>query len=97
MGLVVLFLFFLCMALAGVGVYIEKCIIMKSLSDFRGVKINAAYTSKRRFENLESYRVECESKGISIIWYKIERFIYEKLKYLMGLILFLGFANFLIA
>ena len=77
MTYIVQILFFLLFVFAFIGVFLERAVIMKKLSQHRNIKVNLAYTQKQRFKNLEEYRTIVENENGNLISYWILHGLYS--------------------
>jgi len=96
MALFTMVAFYVLFFLVLLGVYIERQIVNKEVSNCIGKRVKLAYTNKMRLENLEIYNQVAGKTLASKFNYNFLLFFYKKGYVLILCMLFLGCVSFIL-
>jgi len=96
MALFTMVAFYVLFFLVFLGVYIERQIVNKEVSNCIGKRVKLAYTNKMRLENLEIYNQVAGKTLASKFNYNFLLFFYKKGYVLILCMLFLGCVSFIL-
>ena len=77
-------------------VYIEKFIVMETVSLAFNRKVSLAFTSAKRYEYLEVYKKVVIKKKGSLIYYWLLYFFYKHALKYIGVVMLIGMLSFLL-